>query len=61
MSRFQIQQDAERKSFVAEVSETQPGQTFATRREADERLIDSVPKTRMTPAAWEALAYLRET
>lgn len=59
--KFQIQTTPEGKAFVAEVPDDQRGETFATRRAADERLLDSVPRTRMTPEAWEALAYLLET
>ncbi|MFC3834808.1 MULTISPECIES: hypothetical protein [Deinococcus] len=59
MTRFQIQRDAQGLTFVAEVPDAQPGETFATRREADEQLLDSIRKQDMTPEAWVSLEYLR--
>lgn len=61
MTRFQIQQDVQGLAFVAEVPDDQPGETFATRREADEQLLDSIRKQGMTPEAWLSLDYLRVT
>lgn len=61
MTRFQIQRNDQGLAFVAEVPDDQPGETFATRREADEQLLDSVRKADMMPEAWVSLDYLRVT
>ena len=61
MTRFQIQQDVQGLAFVAEVPDDQPGETVATRREADKQLLDSIRKQGMTPEAWLSLEYLRVT